>query len=466
MELRPSGSDTAYLLAPVLSLLALMILPKGPPATVPGKRAPPDMDGTTQSSPIVVVLDSLVFVVSMFLIAWMALLRRIADSGISGLPLAIALGFPLCGTLVVVTIPLIMVFRRPQNGRAVAVLTAGLLVLAGSASVIVHLTVSGALSADRLALYWLGMVAAPPLIAAAMLVPQQRVKHRRERPGADDLAVWLHAYLPYLPSLIAAVLVVVPAARRDDLDGTTVLLAITLAALVVIRQMITVGQNARLLVKVRAAHRRLHYQALHDPLTGLANRALFTTELTEAVEEHHSHQLSVVTLFCDLDEFKAVNDALGHAAGDELLRAVAMRLRTAVRDDDLVARIGGDEFAVLIRDARRNARAIGEDTAGRIAGAMRPAFSLHGVPRHVRASVGVAVADSSVSGVTAEELMHRADMAMYEAKCHEQQTRAAHRLPSPFSWLQRWRQSVETSRPPGQKLQHDPDGRDVTARRR
>ncbi|MCL9760298.1 diguanylate cyclase domain-containing protein [Frankia sp. AiPa1] len=416
----PSALDGAYLLPNLFVLVALLLLPGRPLDPTLSDRAPPSEDRSRLVAAIVMVLDSLVIVTAMFLIAWTALLRQVAHSGMSGLPFLISLGYPVSGTLVIVTLLLVVIFRRPYNGRALVVLTVGLLALNVSATLFVRLTVSGIVDTDRLAPYWLGPIIAPPLMALAMLIPGRPDRQRHARTRGGDVAAWVHSYLPYLPPALAAVLVI-PTISRGDQDSTTARLAIVLVVLVVARQMIMIGQNTRLLMRVRAAQWRLRYQALHDPLTGLANRALFSAELDAAVEAQRTFAQPVVMLFCDLDEFKAVNDTFGHAAGDELLRAVAGRLRGLLRADDVAARIGGDEFAVLLGRFEGEPRAVGAAMAGRITAAMSPTFPLQGMARRLQISVGVAVAEADTPDVTAEGLMHRADMAMYQAKSRRSQ---------------------------------------------
>ncbi|MGY2067089.1 diguanylate cyclase domain-containing protein [Blastococcus sp. SYSU DS0619] len=153
----------------------------------------------------------------------------------------------------------------------------------------------------------------------------------------------------------------------------------------------------------------LRRQARTDPLTGLLNRTAFNERLAEATAVVDPDAPPAV-LFVDVDDFKGVNDTLGHAAGDELLLAVAARLSTVVRGGDVVARLGGDEFALLLDDAD-GARL--QDVADRLLAALRAPVELAGRAVTVTASIGGALADV---GCTAEQLLHRADTAMYAAK--------------------------------------------------
>lgn len=161
-----------------------------------------------------------------------------------------------------------------------------------------------------------------------------------------------------------------------------------------------------------AAWRLTEYQALHDPLTRLANRALFRDRIEHAAARADRRGDPVAVMVLDLDDFKRVNDSLGHGAGDELLNGIAGRLRRAVRSVDTVARLGGDEFAVVIDGARNEAtiRAV----AQRVMGIFDEPFIVHGAPLRATASLGVVIA--GVKGQTVEELVRRADVAMYQAK--------------------------------------------------
>ena len=170
-----------------------------------------------------------------------------------------------------------------------------------------------------------------------------------------------------------------------------------------------------LLVEITDSKRlesKLIHDALHDPLTGLANRVLLRDHLERALARHGRAPGAVALLFVDLDDFKQVNDSFGHAAGDQILCQVAERLRAAVRGDDVVGRQSGDEFAVLLD------RVLGADeatvAAERILRELRRPIQLGGRVVVVGGSIGIAVA--SERGSTAEDLLIQADAAMYAAK--------------------------------------------------
>jgi Amt family ammonium transporter len=158
--------------------------------------------------------------------------------------------------------------------------------------------------------------------------------------------------------------------------------------------------------------RELENRALHDYLTGLPNRALFTDRLEHALLRASRAGRRIAMIYIDLDRFKPVNDRAGHAAGDELLREIASRLRTVVRQGDTVARLGGDEFAVLLESMRTEAEAT--NTAARIVNLIRKPCFVAGSEFQVGASAGVAISNEETEDP--EDLVRQADMAMYEAK--------------------------------------------------
>ncbi|OWY63466.1 hypothetical protein B7486_52975, partial [cyanobacterium TDX16] len=153
-------------------------------------------------------------------------------------------------------------------------------------------------------------------------------------------------------------------------------------------------------------------QALHDTLTGLGNRAMFTGRVTEALEQSSDRLDSVSVLFVDLDDFKTVNDSLGHAVGDQLLVVAAERLRECLRVTDTAARLGGDEFAVLLEHAYGQSEVI--QVAERILESLRQPIVIGAREIVVTASVGIAMNADRIP--SAEVLLRNADMAMYLAK--------------------------------------------------
>jgi diguanylate cyclase (GGDEF)-like protein/excisionase family DNA binding protein len=160
-------------------------------------------------------------------------------------------------------------------------------------------------------------------------------------------------------------------------------------------------------------HDRLTEAALTDPLTRLPNRRLFADRINHALAAGTRDSKGVGVLFLDLDGFKLVNDSLGHAAGDEVLAAIGMRLRACIRAGDTVARLGGDEFGILIENLGSEAEAL--KTGERVFAALSEPLSVPNRSVSVRASIGVATAQGG-DGETATDLLRNADTAMYQAK--------------------------------------------------
>ena len=165
---------------------------------------------------------------------------------------------------------------------------------------------------------------------------------------------------------------------------------------------------------------QLTYRAFHDPLTGLANRELFRNRLTHALTRL-GRGAHVAVIFLDLDDFKTVNDSLGHTEGDRLLKGVAARLTASVRSHDTVARFGGDEFAILLEGMERREEAL--EVVTRVEAALALPMSLRGRMMHVSGSIGLAHASV---GESADEVLRNADVAMYRAKELEQERHAVY----------------------------------------
>ncbi len=172
------------------------------------------------------------------------------------------------------------------------------------------------------------------------------------------------------------------------------------------------GQLERTLSSLSRLQDELQHKAYHDALTGLANRAFFTQSVAQRLESADDTGMVPVVLFLDLDDFKIVNDTLGHAAGDELLASVGDRIQQTLRTGDLAARIGGDEFAVLLWDTPE--MPVARRVAERLIGAFGAGPAQDGAAANAPVSIGVAAGHPG-SG-SADELLRNADVAMYSAK--------------------------------------------------
>jgi diguanylate cyclase (GGDEF)-like protein/PAS domain S-box-containing protein len=157
---------------------------------------------------------------------------------------------------------------------------------------------------------------------------------------------------------------------------------------------------------------QLSYQAFHDPLTGLPNRALFMDRLEHALTRANRRGSKVAVLFMDLDNFKVINDSLGHKVGDQLLVATAERLKACVRPEDTAARLGGDEFTILVEDVTDVGEVV--QIAERIAEILRPPFALQ--DQEVFATISTGITINSTAHEQPEDLLRHADLAMYRAK--------------------------------------------------
>jgi diguanylate cyclase (GGDEF)-like protein/PAS domain S-box-containing protein len=164
----------------------------------------------------------------------------------------------------------------------------------------------------------------------------------------------------------------------------------------------------------KLAEERIQRVAHHDSLTGLPNRLLFNDRLDQAIRHAKRNRLGFALLYLDLDRFKPVNDTLGHAAGDELLKEAAARIGRQVRESDTVARVGGDEFVVILLDIaeRRQAQAV----ARKIAASLAASFHLGSAKQDVEIGTSVGIAMYPEDALDADALVKAADGAMYRAK--------------------------------------------------
>ena len=405
----PSWADVGYFTLPVFALAALLVF-----ATVgaPRRARPPSVPRARRLAWLVLVLDGLVVVGSLFILTWSTALGAVVRAGAATTTeFAVAVGYPVTDLILVVIVVLLVAAHRVVRAYRpqLLLLGLGLVALSVSDSIFAYLVSTGAEVMPPITNA--GFVAGPALIAVAALATVDSGPVARGA-GASRVTEWAHLMLPYLPVLVTGVLVVVQTVQGRAPDPVAMYLGLLVIVLVLLRQMITLIQNTVLLDQVVQGQQQLAYQAFHDPLTGLPNRALFSDRLTHAVELDRRDHRPVALLFVDLDDFKTVNDSLGHAAGDRLLGEVGVRLRGCIRSADTVARLGGDEFAVLLEGGADSPERVG----GRILEALRRPFDVGGHTVTVGASIGVAISDPTEPGLSADALLRRADAAMYAGK--------------------------------------------------
>ena len=172
--------------------------------------------------------------------------------------------------------------------------------------------------------------------------------------------------------------------------------------------------NARDVTERKELEHQLAHQAFHDPLTNLANRALFADRLDHALKQAARRRRPLAVLYFDLDGFKGINDTLGHVAGDLVLQEVAARLSTCVRTGDTISRWGGDEFGILLEELATDAEA--NAAAERLIDALRDPFWVASTEVFISASIGIVVSDLGTEAC--DDLLRYADLAMYRAKAN------------------------------------------------
>jgi diguanylate cyclase (GGDEF)-like protein len=390
----PSVADLAFLCFGPLICLGLLVYPVG------GERVQ-----RLQS-----VLDAVAVTSALVLVSWVSALGAAVRSAEQELPLAAAASITYAALdLVVSVLAVLALARAPAGARTpLALLVVGLVLISVADSAFVYLVATtGYVPGTALDVTWdLGF----GCLAMAALLDRGHEARRSRRTTRDEI-VASGGLLPYLPVGIALAVVILTEIAGREPSPTAKVAALVLVGLLLARQYLTLRQNAVLVARVAAREEELEYRALHDGLTGLANRVLFRERLEHALDLHARDRRPVAVVYLDLDDFKQVNDTLGHAAGDELLVRVTERINGAVRTGDTVARLGGDEFAVLLETGDDPQRC-----ADRIADALRDPFHVVGRPVRAGASTGTVHLGPGDPAVPADELMARADRDMYTRK--------------------------------------------------
>ncbi len=394
----PSLADAGYLALPIFATLALLAFVSTGPRSAGSPRT-------------VLVLDGLIVVGSLLALTWSSALGA-AVHAVRSNPYAFAVGiaYPLSDLGLVVIVILLGATRRvaPRYRSQLLLVGLGLVALALSDSALAYIVGVSGRSIPPIA--DLGFIAGPALVGLAALRPSTEARRNADATPRRWVE-WGYLLLPYLPVAAVGILIGVETAAGRPLPAVQMYLALAVATLLAVRQFLTLVENTMLLRRLSDGQRQIAHQALHDPLTSLANRNLFTDRLGEALQRHERDGTPVALLFIDLDDFKVINDSLGHVVGDRLLRHVGERLRSCVRRDDVVARLGGDEFAILLAGAQTP-----ELVGQRVLAALREPLLLDDGTVRVSASVGVAIAEGDGTPLNADVLLRRADAAMYEGK--------------------------------------------------
>ena len=370
------------------------------------------------------VIDAAIITSALGIVVWAFLIKPYADA--TGLAIGVrfaAIAYPL-GDVLLVYVTLRLLVGPHLQGFAYRLLLTGLLTVLAADLAYGWLSLQGLYTGGGLAdAGWLLSYVA---IGAAALHPSAHSMTKGLRSARDLSFTRL--------SLLGASLLVVPflvawtgkgpvegIEHFVIVGGSVVLVLLVLARLMdLVRQIHAQvaqlnSQRAVLeeaLEERRELHARLEHQVMHDPLTDLANRPLFTDRLEQALKRSARNKDFTAVLFLDMDDFKSVNDTFGHAAGDALLCQIGDRVRDSLRSADTAARFGGDEFVLLLEAVQRDSEAI--LVAERLLQALSLPFEIGTQMLTMDASIGIATSSGDL--IAAEELLSRADTAMYTAK--------------------------------------------------
>ena len=381
----PSWADAGFLLFPAFALVGLLTRPSS---------------AFAGQGRIRVALDALLVSASLVVISWVTALGEVyragADTWFAG---TVALAYPGTDIVLLSVAVIAIAFSRTEHRSALVAVVVGIVFLTVGDSGFAYLTAKG--TYGEVNLVDAGWVAGFLVLALAAVWD--------ETSGDDEAIREMHTMpriallLPYLPAVVAVAVVLNEVAQsRFDAVAAFATSGVVLAL---------VGRHMLVLLENRTLMSRVAHQAFHDELTGLANRALFADRLSHALDLHRRDLRPVALLLIDLDDFKSVNDSLGHLVGDEVLVRVSERLRAVVRTGDTVARLGGDEFAVLMEDGGEPV-----DLAARIIAGLDRAVVINGRVLPVGASIGIASLRPDDLPATAADMLKRADLAMYATK--------------------------------------------------
>ena len=353
------------------------------------------------------VVDALIVAVGIGLVSWTFLMAPIvADPAAAFVEIAFALAYPMLDILLLGVLVRILLAPGPRVPSLTFLMAALVALLLSDFPYAILALSDGYYTGHIVDAGWLiGSV----LWATAALHPSMRRVAEPIAVGETRLSAWRLALLA-AASLMAPAVLVIQWITDRPIDVLAIAGGSVVLYLLVIARLGGVVSDLRSnLTRRHLLEKELESRALHDPLTGLANRVLFSDRLEHALAQRDER---VAVLFLDLDDFKTINDTFGHQAGDELLIAIAGALARGVRPEDTVARLGGDEFAILVE--RGASEGTARVLAERLHTALRSPVRVAERDRAIGASIGISLGESGAA--TADTLMREADIAMYVAK--------------------------------------------------
>jgi len=362
-------------------------------------------------------LDAFMVATSLLMVTWATAVAPSSGDVGSLLSQVVALGYSF-GDVAVLSLALTLLSQAPAAKRGpLLLLVAHSGVLVMTDTVYAHLLISEQYATGSL--FDVGWMTANLLLALAALHPGGDLTADADEGSISELGLAL-PYLPVLAGITVAGFRLVTVGRLFPFMAWT---AIALGVILIARHLLVLAEHLWLrrnlqaqvqarTLEVRSREDQLRHQASHDPLTDLPNRNLFLDRLQQVLLRRRNDTTLVAVLFLDLDGFKDVNDSRGHGAGDRLLRQVATRMRSCLRAEDTLARIGGDEFTVLCPGLASEPQAVG--VAERLGESLAAPLFLDGHETYVTASIGIAYAGPR--GCVPDELLRDADAAMYQAK--------------------------------------------------
>lgn len=379
----PTTANALYLGLPLFSFLALFVLTRKDQGALDDHEVTP--------SRVVVVLDGLIIAGSVLALSWKITFSVVPQADtVRASRLLVVASYTLAHLALIIIVVLLAIALYGALRLPLVWMVAGLLAIDVS---------------DSAYLYAIAHYSTPPIVADVgymvgpvlllLAAPDRTPRHSHVAPRTFLL------FVPYVPFAVVCGWTLFTTISTGRPHAGEVYALIGVVALVVVRQLITLRQ-------LHSARRQLSYQANHDPLTGASTRNVLLLRLDRALSQDQQPR-HLGLLYADLDHFKEVNDALGHEAGDTVLRTVVARVRDCIRRTDTIARMGGDEFVILLDPAPEDP----QEFARRIQGAFDQPVYLNDSSYTVSASLGYVGLGKHD---TPDEALARADEAMYQAK--------------------------------------------------